>query len=54
MTALAFANMVARIYSRGWMTHSTGSDDYTMWVAAVGEERSSNILVTYCRRRCLL
>lgn len=35
MTGLACVTLVARIYTRGWMTHSTGRDDYTMWVAVV-------------------
>lgn len=35
MTGLACMVLVARIYTRGWMTHSTDRDDYTMWVAVV-------------------
>jgi hypothetical protein len=35
MTGLACITLVARIYARGWLTHSTDRDDYTMWVAVV-------------------
>jgi hypothetical protein len=35
MTGLGCITLVARIYVRGWMTHSTDRDDYTMWAAGV-------------------
>lgn len=35
MTGLTCITLIARIYTRSCMTHSTGRDDYTMWVAAV-------------------
>jgi hypothetical protein len=36
-TALACAIVLFRIYARGWVTMSTDGDDYTMWMATVGE-----------------
>jgi hypothetical protein len=35
MTGLGCITLVVRIYTRGWMTHSTDRDDYTMWAAGV-------------------
>jgi len=37
MTGLACITLIARIYTRGWVTHSTDRDDYTIWVAVVRE-----------------
>lgn len=35
MTALGILTIIARIYTRAWMTNSTDLDDHTMWVAMV-------------------
>jgi hypothetical protein len=36
MTALAIVTVAARVYARGWLTHSMDTDDYTIWVSMVG------------------
>jgi hypothetical protein len=54
MTALACLTLVARVYTRVWMAHSTDRDDYTMWIAVVRRDISMAISIAYQSRPFLL